>query len=102
MLPEIIAFETIGIRAAFDAGHPLFRWDIEDDREVGRILSDGPALQRFDSCRIDAGSALVGPGRVSEAVAQHPLASCEARLDQRVDMIGAGRGKKDGLGGRPE
>ena len=52
--------------------------------------------------RLPAERALVHPGRIDEAVAQHDRATGERGGDGLLDMVGAGGGEQHGLGERAE
>ena len=49
-----------------------------------------------------ARGALIGAGRIGEAVADHPGAAFERRQDRRVQMVDAGGGEQQRLAFRPE
>ncbi len=74
---------------------------VEQDREVGDQGLGGPPRQRRDLVRPEpAPGALIGDGRVDEAVADHNRTPGQCRLDDPGDMLGAVRGVEQRLGAR--
>ncbi len=69
----------LGVLAGGGARQASFHRQVEDQRQVGPRLAQHVALQRLDqrAGRAAAG-ALVGPGGVGEAVADHPVAGAPA------------------------
>src|SRR5690606_18470868 len=78
-----LALEAVRRLAAAlaDARKPLLHRKIEDDGEVRSGGPDGDPLENKEEVRIGAVRALIGAGRVGEAVAQHPFAGGERRPD---------------------
>ncbi len=84
------------------AGEAGLGGEVEDQGQVGPGRADDDPLQGGDDARIEAArGALVGPGRVDEAVAQHGLAAAERRADQPVEMVDPGGAEQQGLGEGP-
>ena len=76
--------------ARFSPGEALLDGQIEDEGEVGLQAAGDERLQRLDGfapqpLRI----ALIGHGRVHEAIADHPGAAGQGRLDGANDMVAA-------------
>jgi hypothetical protein len=51
---------------------------------------------------VDASGALIGPGRIEEAVADHPSARRQRRPDRLGKVLGTRQREHKSLGGGPE
>ncbi len=77
--------------------------NVEDQRQVGPVLPDRDLFEAGDEPGGQiARGALIGAGRIGEAVADHPGAAFERRQDRPVQMVDAGGRKQHRLGLRPE
>jgi hypothetical protein len=76
-----------------------FRRHVEEQREIRiavRVHASLELAQEFS--RDEMAAALVGVGRVGEAIAQHPIAARERRFDDLHDVLAARREHQQRLG----
>jgi len=99
---EILPLEPVRCAAAAPRGSALqadLDRQVEDDGEIRLEIADRDPLHRVDERgRHAAETALIGPRRVGETIAQHPCAPIERGLDQCADMVVARGGKQQRLG----
>ena len=88
---RVFGFETIGSSTATPfsrAPKTDLDWDIENDGQVRQQIADRDALHRLDQLEIGGTKlALIDACGIDEAIAQHPGAACERRVDQTSHMI---------------
>ena len=104
---DVFGLEAVGRAAAAAGGRALHAYldgHIEDDGQVRLEIADGDPLHRIENRRAARcpSLTLIGPGRIRETVAQHPVPWLERRLDHGADMVVAGRRKQQRLGVRPQ
>ena len=77
--------------------------DVENDGQVRLEIADGDPLHGVEHAGRDLPQpALIGAGRIREAVAQHPGALAERGLDHGADMVVAGGREQQRLRIGPE
>ena len=79
------------------APEPDLNRQVQDDRQVRANRSHGQMLQRREQLFVDAIAALIGAGRIEEAIRQHPLPAFQRRADDAIDMIRPRRREEDAL-----
>ena len=94
--------ETIGAaRASRRPRKAFLDRQVEDQRQIRGEIANREAVQCPQIRKRQAAAiALIGQGRISEAVADHPTAPVELRLDQPRDMVAPRRVKQQGLADR--
>ena len=94
--------ETIRIAGASrDPREPLLDRQVEDQRQIRREIAERETVQSLQRGKRQAAAiALIRQSRIGEAVAHHPTALVERRLDQPLDMVAPRRVKQQGLADR--
>ena len=106
MKSQIFRLETIRHAASAPRRGPLqtdLHGNVQNDGEVRLEIADGDALHGVKHDRRDLPqTALVGAGRIREAVAQHPCSLAKRGLDDGANVIVAGGSEQQRLRIRSE
>ena len=96
---EVLGLEAVGGARRGAARGGERRLDVEPERQVGLQAVLDPGLERAQHALVlAAAGALVGEGRIGEAVAQDDLAALERRRDDALDVVAPRREHEQRLG----
>ncbi len=85
---ELVERATLALGALSRRARDTAGRHVEQEREIRLAVAVDPLLQLADARQRHAvAAALVGVGRVGEAVAQHPVAAGERRPDHEVEVL---------------
>ena len=98
---QVFRLEPVRHAAAAASGRALqtdFHGNVQNDGQVRLEIADGDALHGVEHARRDLPqAALIGAGRIREAVAQHPCSLAERGLDDGANVIVAGGSEQQRL-----